>query len=167
MKIYPIQEVTLTGNNYQVTRGSLVEMARLVKFGKQHPAIFALSRKIALPVDSKDFKGEAVAVYDWVKSNIKYRSDVGGLDTFISPEVLAEIKQGDCDDHAIMNATLLRALDHPARFKAVKIKGDKFFSHVYTETLIGQKWVPMDTTVDFPMGWEPPDIDQKIIGYLK
>ena len=73
---------------------------------------------------------------------------------------------GDCDDRAILTQSLLESLGYPTRFVLVRGPGRSDYSHVYSEALVGERWIPLDTIMDgqggrpfFGMGEEvgPPE----------
>ena len=72
--------------------------------------------------------------------------DVNGVETLQTPLVTMEIKQGDCDDQSVLLASLLESIGHPTRFVAIKQNFFGPYVHVYTETRIGPKWYPLETT---------------------
>lgn len=55
---------------------------------------------------------------------------------------------GDCDDAALIAATLLTALGIPSRFVAVKPKGTADFIHVFVELEQEGFWYILDPTSD-------------------
>ncbi len=84
-----------------------------------------------------------------------------------APELNRTIR--DCDDFAILGASLLLQLGHQVQLRMVgpTLKG---FTHIYfadrLPRQVGRKrtvgWVPMDATNKVePMGWEPPHVLSK------
>lgn len=79
-------------------------------------------RKLALDITSscpaRDGDCEAKAIYDWVKKNVRYTGDIApikmgrkgkvdGIDLYQAAKRTVEYHGGDCDDHSVLNATLL------------------------------------------------------------
>ena len=97
---------------------------------------------------------EIDAVFHAVKDNIEFREEY--QETLQSPEFTIREGAGDCDDQAMLAATMLESLGFETRFKTV---GDsENLSHVYVEVRDKStgRWVSLDTTVaeSYP-GWEP------------
>ncbi len=77
--------------------------------------------------------------------------------------VTLQLKAGDCDDHSVLIAALLKSIGYQVQFKTVATErgNPQQFSHVYVivrDKRTGQ-WVPLDSTVPGSFaGWEPPMI---------
>ena len=84
--------------------------------------------------------------------SIQYVRDVRGVETIATPIKTLEFRQGDCDDQAVLLASLLEAIGHPTRFVAMKQTTFGPYVHVYTETKIGSKWYPLETTENMQPG---------------
>lgn len=121
--------------------------------GAHMPDVRFLSQKIVSHVPSKDYVGEARAIYDFMVKHVRYTLDPRSLEWVQTPWwTLLVIGQGDCDDHATAIAALSVALGHGAGFRTVK--GDpnrpSEWSHVYAIMGVRQDgreiWIPMDTT---------------------
>lgn len=114
--------------------------------------------EITAGVPSKDFGAEISTIYEWVRENIRFIKDPVGVETVASPVRTLDLGAGDCDDQAVLLASLLINAGHPVRFVAVGFQPG-IFSHVFTETRIGGHWVPLETTVPMAyIGWKPPNI---------
>lgn len=104
---------------------------------------------------------EIEAVLAWVKQNIEFRGE--NAETLQSPAVTLQLRAGDCDDHSMLLAALLKSLGYLIHFKTVATQrmAPQQFSHVYVivrDKRTGQ-WVPLDSTVPSSFaGWEPPMI---------
>jgi hypothetical protein len=104
---------------------------------------------------------EIPAVLAWVKSNIEFRGE--NAETLQSPAVTLQLRAGDCDDHSMLIAAMLKSLGYQVQFKTVATQrmAPQQFSHVYV--IVRDKrtgaWVPLDSTVPNSFaGWEPPVI---------
>lgn len=104
---------------------------------------------------------EIEAVFRWVKENIDFRGEAE--ETLQSPEATLRMGGGDCDDHAMLLAAMLKSLGYAVQFKTVSVarEAPEEFSHVYAvvQDKVSGQWIPVDTTVknSYP-GWEPTDI---------
>ncbi len=128
------------------TRATLREMEKLVKAGKTNPAVFSKARELIAHLPAKDWPGQVLAVYEFVRDRIRYVHDIAGMETLQHAEITLEIAAGDCDDKVILLCALLNAIGHPCRLCAVKIDNQPEFSHVFAQTLLGSTWVNMETT---------------------
>lgn len=137
------------------TRETLKRMRDAVLQYKTAPAVRAQAVAIAQPVRSKDWAGEARAVQRWVQTNIRYVRDVRGVETLQAPDYTLQVRAGDCDDHSMLVAALLESIGHPTQLVAGgRLPGR--YVHVWAETLVGRKWVPVETTQPYAFGQRPP-----------
>lgn len=131
-------------------------MVKLTKASKTSPVIVQQARRIVALVPNKDWAGEAEAIQNWVRNNIRYTRDPHGVETLQTPEVTLKELQGDCDDHSVLVGALLSAVGHPVRYRAVSLKQyPSALCHVYAETKIGSAWVSVETTENWPLGYIP------------
>jgi transglutaminase-like putative cysteine protease len=145
------------------TRQTLAIMAELAGQYKADPYIRYTAENIIAGVPGKDWTGEASAIQAWVRDSIRYTQDVNGIETLKTPDVTLQTMQGDCDDKALLAASLLESIGHPARFVAVATLTPGDYDHVYVETKIGNAWRGVETTEDVPFGWSPPRVDYPIM----
>jgi hypothetical protein len=120
---------------------------------------------------ARDGLCEAEAIYNWTKQNIRYTGDVApvkmpggdveGVDLFQNALRTTEFGGGDCDDHSVLNATLLALNGIPAKFRITAPSKNSEWTHIYG--LAGlpktgpQRWVALDTTLPGNMfGREAP-----------
>lgn len=137
------------------TKTTLKLMSGLVKKFKRDPMIRDTAASLVAGLPPKDWTGEARRLYEYVRDQIRYLRDVSGVETLQTPPVTMELEAGDCDDKSTLLAALLESIGHPTRFVATGYRDPGRFSHVYVETLLGTKWLPLDATVNKPFGWEP------------
>ena len=133
-------------------------MTELVKAGKKNPAIRQRATTLVQDLRSKDRIGEIRKLFDYVQNSIRYVRDIRDVETLHYAEQVMSQEYGDCDDKAVLLASLLEAIGHPTRFVAVGFKPGEY-SHVFLDTMIGNnKWLSLDPTEPQPMGWRPPGI---------
>lgn len=142
-------------NDASGTHATLKIMAGLVKQFKRDPMIRDTAIALTAGLPPRDWAGQARLLYEYVRDRIRYTRDVLGVETIQTPPVTMELEAGDCDDKSTLLATLLQSIGHPARFVATGYRAPHSFSHVYIETLLGERWVPLDATTEHPFGWEP------------
>lgn len=114
----------------------------------------------ALP--QKAYLSEVKVIHRYVRDEIRYVKDIEGVETLATPIETIRMGQGDCDDKALLAAALLISIGHPVRFVAVGRQPGEF-EHVLIETLIANKWIPVETTENVPVGWYPPSMTQRIV----
>ncbi len=137
------------------TRATLRAMARLVAVFHVEHIIYQLARTIVRNVPGKDYLGELQAVQTWVRAHIRYTRDIHGIESLQWPTRTLEMGHGDCDDQAVLVASLLSAIGFPVRFRAVGWRAGAYV-HVLTEgQLPGGRWVTVETTEPVAVGWEP------------
>ena len=88
-------------------------------------------------IASHDYVGEAKAIGHYVQQNVRYVKDANGVEQLTDPLTMIDqmgqgISRGDCDDMALLIATLLLAIGHDPAFRCVRY--DSFtgpFNHIY------------------------------------
>lgn len=148
----------------QGTYQTLNIMSRMVKrFRKSIPLRhLALSVIKDLPGD-KNFAGQAELLQNYVRNSIQYVKDIKGVETIQTPDYTLNIRAGDCDDQAVLLASLLESIGHPTRFVAIKIKPFGDYVHVFTETKAGTRWLAAETTENWPLGFGPPKFSKRMV----
>jgi transglutaminase-like putative cysteine protease len=145
------------GDGIQGVKDTLYIMSRLTRRYKRHPGLVALARSLVSRLPGKDWGGEIAALHAFVRDHIRYVQDVNGVETLATPDRTLEIRQGDCDDKALLLATLLEAIGHPTRFVAVGEQPGEL-THVLVETKVGEDWISLETTEPVEPGWFPPNV---------
>ena len=148
------------------TKATLARMVKLVRTWRKDPGIWKLSREIVRAVPAKDFRGQVERTFHWVKQHIRYVNDVRDVETLATPKATLEVASGDCDDMAILLASLLESIGHPTRFVALGFD-DQNYSHVLTETRLGSKWLSLDPTVaSSTVDWKPRDATRVMVQHI-
>ena len=143
-------------------RETLRMMRLLVRSGKTNPLVRQRTVELVNGLRQKAFADEVKRIFDFVQRQIRYTKDVRGVETLHTADRVLLNRAGDCDDKAILVASMLEAIGHPTRFIAVGFMPGRF-SHVFTETRIGDKWIALETPEPQPLGWRPPNIKQAMI----
>jgi transglutaminase-like putative cysteine protease len=113
-------------------------------------------------IGQSGFVEQIRAIQNFVQTNIRYIHDPPELELVQTPQYTLQHRMGDCDDQAVLVASLLTAIGHPSRFVAVGLNGGPL-SHVLTQTLIGTQWVGVETIIPKPLGWMPPATSRYIV----
>jgi transglutaminase-like putative cysteine protease len=136
-----------------------------IERGKREPAIRALAAQILTQRDAnggwnirvRDYEGEVKALGDYVRRRVRYTHDIHDVETFQTALRTLDLSVGDCDDMAILLGALLGSVGYPVQLKVVDTTGDGP-SHIFVVAGVPPEepttWVPLDPTVDKPMGWE-------------
>jgi transglutaminase-like putative cysteine protease len=111
-------------------------------------------------VPEKNTPKEIAAIFNGMRQDVRYTSDVAGVDTYATPGRTLQHRAGDCDDYATLGASALQALGIPARFKVIRTRDSQTWNHVYLQasaTKSGQgPWISLDASVPVRAGWEVP-----------
>lgn len=135
--------------------------------GKVDPSVYEFTRKAVSKkcgdkwcIEEKDNIGEAKAVFDAIRKNVRYTSDILGIDTYQHPKHTLGLKSGDCDDASGLVCATMLSLGIPCRLVVIKTKGSPDWSHIYAEAGFPRanptRWIAMDASVPKPFGWAAP-----------
>ncbi len=144
------------------TIATLKIMRRLVRDAKKTLLVRQTALSIVQNIPPKNWHREVAAIWAFVNQRIRYVRDINGVETLQTPEKTMEFGQGDCDDQSVLIASLLESIGHPTRFIALGF-GPANYQHVFAETKIGNKWMPVETTEDWPLGYIPEHVRQRIV----
>ena len=151
------------------TRQTLKMMRREVLRDRFLPRLRLLVLDLVRPLPPKAFGAEINAVFQFVRTRIRYTLDHNGRELLQSPHVTLNLGTGDCDDMCILLACLLESLGHACYFCAVGFEQPGFFSHVYVlcdpagDARKLSSCIALDATENYPMGWEPGGITCKMV----
>lgn len=138
------------------TEQTLQIMRSMIDEYKSCPFIRDLSLKIIKQASAKNHKLlKLKALWRWVKRNVDYVADVSGVEYIQAPRRLIESGAGDCDDLAVLIASMAESVGISTKLKAVKLKGRDAFSHVFPVVRYGHYEIAADATVNRSMGWQP------------
>lgn len=127
-------------------------------------------------VSSYDWIGEAKAVHNWVRDNIRYTHDPLNVEYLQTPPVLLKLIErgerpmGDCDDMTMLSLSLLKSIGYPVGLKITSYNNSGKFQHVYgmVKVAVGKagasgagnmtQWLPVETIKpDKEFGFEAPN----------
>lgn len=124
-------------------------------------------RRIGLAVtevcNARDDRCELMAIYDFVKRNVRYTGDVTNKDTFQSAFRTMQFAGGDCDDFSTLIAVLAMVNGFTVKFRITSNYGSSW-DHIYIVAglpkLESRSWIALDATLpgstDARFGKEPP-----------
>jgi transglutaminase-like putative cysteine protease len=154
------------GSGEQGVIDTLKIMRREIIKGKQSPLIRQFTANLVNGLRQKDYIGEVRKIHEFVRDNIRYVKDIDGVETVHGAEFILKNRYGDCDDKSILVASMLLSIGHPCAIVACGFI-EKMFSHVYVITKIGEKWVPVETTEQVALGWQPTGQSCRKICHIK
>lgn len=132
------------------------QMQQLVEGSYLDPDVREQATDIVRYVTPRDYPGSARKIRDWLAEHIRFLRDPDGSEASYTPRLMLKsirdygIVNVDCDDAAVLAATLGRSIGLQARFILLGfIKPDNPLAHVYTE-LAGPGnfpvWIEQDVT---------------------
>lgn len=155
---------------YSVNSGTLDDrmdyLIAEIEEGMQDPVIQKLAAKIMARynVPSRDYRGEAEAIFLWVRENIRYTRDPEGMELFRKPKRTLELGIADCDDMSILIGALLSTIGHVIVLRVIGVSSNNP-EHIYPVVLIPPddptEAIALDATRSEPMGWEVADSEIK------
>ena len=129
-------------------------MRALTREGKKNLRVRETAGAQTKSCQQKDYSCEVRTLHAFVRDSIRYLGDINGVETVQAPQKTLEYGYGDCDDKSVLLASLLESIGHPTRFVAIGF-APGVFEHVYVETLIGTRWIALETTEPVEAGWSP------------
>lgn len=133
---------------------ALVALAKLVQQGQENPYVVATARKIVRDCPGRDDHCELEKLFDAVKygdpavkaleKGYPYRADPKTADWFASADRTLKMCEhgacgGDCDEHAVLLASLAGALGFSTGLRAYGKNRERGFSHVYAVAITPKK----------------------------
>ena len=142
-------------------------MVDLIREGSEEPEVRQLLAQImrrkkpdgSWAITEKDDKAEAQAIFDWVRANVRYTSDITDVETLQRAIRTVEEGIGDCDDQTVLYGALARAAGFPFAVHVIDTTGEGY-EHVYGKLGVPKfaatEWLAVDCTENKPLGWEVP-----------
>jgi predicted transglutaminase-like cysteine proteinase len=111
-------------------------------------------------VPEKDTEAEIRAIFNGMRRDVRYTSDVLGVDTYVHPRKTLEQRSGDCDDYSALGCSALMSVGIPCRLKVIRTKDSQTWNHIYIQAGhpkgAPDKWMTLDASVPVRPGWEVP-----------
>jgi len=125
-------------------------IAFLAHFARQYgksPTIMTVAAKMIRNIRANNFVEEQYSrVASFVLDRVTYVADPRGAEYVRSPVKLIReycergFAQGDCDDMALLTASLMTALGFKVRIVAVKINNSDYYNHVLNQVMVRGQW---------------------------
>jgi transglutaminase-like putative cysteine protease len=131
-------------------------MRSMVEARRKDPVIIDTARKImnAYGVARDDTKGEAAAIYRFLKNHIRYTRDPIDVELLQDPVITLAWRTGDCDDISVLGASLAESIGLPTRFVLYSRQGG-VPHHVLFEVRTDEGWLPIDVVYNRGVGKVP------------
>ena len=136
----------------------------LLQAKRSDPRVRDCASDLVKDIPGKNWRQEIDAIFYYVRDFIRYQLDPVEIETVQSPWETLSRGYGDCDDQALLVASLLETIGHPTRFMAIGLK-PRTLIHVYAQAKCGNDWISLDTTEMHNPGWEPPGIVNRLVIY--
>ena len=142
------------------------KMKNIINISSKNPYVREWVKNIVARVDVNNKKGEASAIFNFVRDNIRYTKDPYGYEYIHTPSAtLEDIRlfhdskgerpNGDCDDMTLLGLSLLKSIGFETAIKVVSFYESGQYGHVYGLVKIQQNWVPFDAVrTNSYLGWE-------------
>ena len=143
-------EESQAATSEEIADPAFLESSQMV--GAADPSVAELAEKALARQEGTDAAAKAEAIRAFVHRYIREKSlDVG----FASATEVARNREGDCSEHGVLTAAMLRAADIPSRVVVGLIYVDEFVGaeaifgyHMWSQALVDGKWVDYDATLD-------------------
>jgi transglutaminase-like putative cysteine protease len=133
------------------------EMARIVNVAARQQDLVTLAVSIIHPLKQCFYSNEAAALCRYVQRNIRYTNDTYGEDIFRDPMLTVKLASGDCNNKAVLFASLAKGVGFPVRFVFLFSSPNPNLDtdypvHVWAEVEVYKKergyecWVPCEST---------------------
>lgn len=156
----PKVKLSLNPKGFQGTEKTVERMKELIRRGARDFYVRqkAIDILMANKVRPKDYLGEIRALFEWVRQNIRYTKDPHQVETLHAARRMLELRAGDCDDISILLGAMLEAIGHPVRLVLMGPNPlrPRLFTHVYLQVQQKGRWISLDATMPYPLGWNPP-----------
>lgn len=158
----PVASFDVIPSGFRGTEATIRVMHDFARKGKVDLTIQKIADQVVRKSGCKgrEYPCKAQALYDFVKSYVRFERDPFGVEMVQEPMVTLKRRAGDCDDHATLVSALFGSLGFPYAIKTIKadLGRPNEFSHVYAIVYVpGRGWMGADTSVDPAyLGWEPP-----------
>jgi transglutaminase-like putative cysteine protease len=118
--------------------------------------VITLARRIVRDEHARTEAQRAVAIHRWVQQNVHHCFEP--VETFPDAMTVARLGIGDCDDAALLVMALCLAIGLTAGLQAFGEPPE----HVCAAVKLGDRWWPLETTIDAAPGENPYDAAQRL-----
>lgn len=163
----PVGAIRLRTYRIRNLEDRIAHLRSLVEQGKRDPVVYEFARRAVNGrcgrnwcVPEKDNLRELQALFKSIRNNVRYTSDIRGIDSYQKPRHTLALRTADCDDYSTLVCATAASLGLPCRFKVIRTQGAREWNHIYAQVGFPRKnprkWISLDASVNMPMGWEAP-----------
>ncbi|NJO61715.1 MAG: transglutaminase domain-containing protein [Richelia sp. RM2_1_2] len=151
---------------YLGTQKTLKHIKALIRAGAKDFYVRqkAIDILLANNIQPKNYLGEIKALFKWVQRNIRYTKDPFRVEMLHSAVRMLQLRAGDCDDMTILLGAMLESIGHPVRLVLTgpDPKRPRLFTHIYLDVNYKGRWISLDATMPYTMGWAPQTFVKKV-----
>lgn len=131
-------------------KNTLEWMKRITLDSQNDMRIRGIAEELTINIFNQDYLSEYAAILNYVRKNIKYIRDPRTIEQIKTPLATIETGNGDCDDIAVLIASLISVIGGKVRFVAGAFKidssGNPMPSHVWCEAYdpLSNNWIVLD-----------------------
>ena len=132
-------------------RDTVALMSTLRDEWKKSVEVRELVAGIVRPLPQDDTAAVADAVYKYIRERVRYTPDINGVETIQAPLVTLQLGIGDCDDMALLAATLLEAAGCNTSWWLLGYASADVPEHIAVYVPIDWSAICIDCTIDTAM----------------
>lgn len=148
---------------------TIESMRAIVIHATGSPIMQSIAARLSARADRKDRLGQVRQVRDWARRVLLFKPDGFGQETLRIPEqLIADIAEAgktsaDCDDSAMLIASLLSILGLRTAFVIISTRPGGPFVHVFAAIVTPQDGlVAIDAQEGFAVGTHPPYAERRV-----
>lgn len=163
----PVGNIRLRTFHIRNLNERIQHLRDLIQQGKRDPVVYEFARRAVTQkcgnnwcIPEKDNYRELRALFNAIRRNVRYTSDIAGVDSYQKPRHTLALRSADCDDYATTICSCALSLGLPCRLKVIRTRGAPEWNHVFAQVGLPRKrptqWISLDASVNMPMGWQAP-----------
>jgi len=141
------------------TAQTLRIMSSIVNESLLDPYVREYTKQVVQYANPRNNLELATTINNFLSDHFQFIRDPSGIELLHTPRYMIEkiakgyLFQADCDDFAILAASMAKAVGMPATFVVYAFPQSKGeFAHVFTISKVSDKWYPYDRNVQYPPG---------------
>jgi len=138
----------------QGTLHTLAWMRKLVRRDVQDLHLRNFAERLVSECRGHDFNCEIETIFRFVQKKVVYRRDPVDIERVQDARRTLLFRAGDCDDKAVLLASLLACVGHQSVFSVLGMQPGNY-SHVFVTVQTPKGWLSLDpTNEDAAIGWQ-------------
>jgi len=145
------------GGRPAITR-TVLQLKSMLRQYRRNPIVIETARRVmrAYNVPRENADAEVSALYRFLNRHIRYTHDPVDVELVQDPLVTLRMRTGDCDDIALLAASLAESIGIPTRFVLYSGNSRPLPHHIFTEARTQAGWTALDTVWNRGVGNVPP-----------